>query len=377
MAEQQPSTPPAIPVSYPGQVSPTPGTNEAETRSSTDNSLPREATSTQSVADDVLEEYKATLAADPSLRSATPNPEWEDYETMLAQKPELMAPVVANKTKTFYIFKNKWDCGHEGPEMPTDIERETNDDDDGGESATLIDACRGLCPDCLDPDTNPALQNETIVDGKVFYMSKDTRECGHEGEEIRTDIEKDLLDIQAGKPSVLISEVKGICPTCMDKWYKLETRDGENGGDERGIPSSGPAGTASSNLPTYDEALEADGQYDQDGEKEGEDRLVFQVGFLDLDNGPTKGKGAERGSPATESPGIEDATASGSVSQMKATEIVGYETRASTLCAEDDDHDGGYYNNSPVDEKGYDVNKDAAYHSSRGEEEISGRRPHI
>ncbi|EEQ92540.1 uncharacterized protein BDCG_07660 [Blastomyces dermatitidis ER-3] len=375
MAEKQPTTAPAIPVPSAGQVPSTPGTNEAVTRSLTDNSLPREATSIQGVADDVLAEYNAALAADPSLRSATPNQEWEDYETILAQNPELMAPIVANKTNIFYTSKNKWECGHEGPEMPTDIEKETDDDDDDGrESTTLINECRGLCPDCLDPDTNPALHKETIVDGKVFYMSKDKWECGHEGEEIRTDIEQDSLDIQADKPSVLINEVKGICPTCMDKWHKLESGDGEDGGDERGGPSAGPAGTASSNPPTYDEALEANGQYDQDDE---EDRLIFQVGLLDLDDGPTKGKNAERGGAAAESPGVEDATPSGSGSRMKATEDAGYETRASTVYDDDDNPDDGYYNNNPVDQRGYDGNKDANYHSSGGEEEISGRKPHV
>ncbi|PGG98367.1 hypothetical protein GX51_06854 [Blastomyces parvus] len=371
MAEQQSTTPPAILAPPSGQVSPTPGTNEADTRSSTDHSLPTEATSTQDVADDVLAEYNAALAADPSLRSATPQAEWEDYETILAQNPELLAAVVTDKTKTFYTSKNKWECGHEGPEIPTDIEKEPGDDD-GGNSATLITECQGLCPHCLDPETNPALQKETIVDGKVFYMSKDKWECGHAGDEILTDIEKDPLDIQAGKPSVLINEMKGICPTCMEKWHKLETGDGDDGG-ELGGPSSGPAGGGSSSPPTYDEALEADGPYDQVDEEEGEDRLAFQVGLLDLDDGPSKGKNAERDHSPAGSPGIEGSAAGGSGSRMKATANVG---RAPMVCDDDDYPDDEDYDDDPVDEKGYG-DKYATYYSSGDEEDISGRNTQV
>ncbi|PGH06932.1 hypothetical protein AJ79_06405 [Helicocarpus griseus UAMH5409] len=230
-------------------------------------------------ADDVLAEYNAALAADPSLRSAAQISEWEDYDTLIAKHPELMAPVVVTrKEKTFYKSKDKWDCGHEGPEVTTDIE--TEDDEVG----ILINECRGLCPKCLDPTKNPALKREAVVDGKVYYMSKDKWECGHEGEETRTDIEKD----PRGELSVLINEMRGICPKCMEKWHKLDSKDDNDGVERRG-PSCGPAGRISS-LPTYDEAREEEGQL---GTDDTADQLRTQIGLLDLDDGPTKGKGVQ------------------------------------------------------------------------------------
>lgn len=190
-----------------------------------------------------------------------------------------MAPAVTDRPKTFFVSKNKWECNHEGPEMPTDIEKETAVDGEGEAPVTLVNECRGLCPSCLDPNTNSALKNETIIDGKVFYISKNKWECGHEGDETRTDIEKDPLDIQSNKPSVLISEGRGICPTCMDRWHRLETGDVDRGA-EHDSPASVP-----SRPPSYDETLEADIQYDgQNGDEEEADRLVAHVGLLDLDD---------------------------------------------------------------------------------------------
>ncbi|KKZ68174.1 hypothetical protein EMCG_06134 [[Emmonsia] crescens] len=357
MAEEQSNTPPTIQVTSSGQVPSAPGTNEAEA----DTSAPQEAIGTSDVPDDVLAEYNAALAANPSLQSNAPNPEWEDYETIIAKNPELMAPVLADKTKAFYKSKDKWECGHESPEIPTDIEKESNDGD-GEESDILINECRGLCSNCLDPNTNPALKNETVVDGKVIYMSKNKWECGHEGDETRTDIEKDPLDIQSGKPSILINEVRGICPICMDKWHKLESGD-RDGGAERGGPSSDPAGIVSSSPPTYDEALETDGQYGQDDE----DCLVAQVGLLDLDDGTAKGKGIER------PPGV-DSTADESASQGR-VEDLRYEAR--THEARDDvADDDGCYNDNRDDENGY-YDKDDTLHYYKDEGESNGDTPKI
>ncbi|EGC49549.1 conserved hypothetical protein [Histoplasma capsulatum var. duboisii H88] len=287
--------PPTIRSTSAVQIPPTPGTHEPDARSSCDKSPPVKTAVVEDVVDDVLAEYNAALAADPSLRSAAPDPEWEDYESILAKNPELMAPAMADRPKTFFVSKNKWECNHEGPEMPTDIENETAADGEDEGPATLVNECRGLCPSCLDPNTNPALKNETIIDGKVFYISKNKWECGHESDETRTDIEKDPLDIQSNKPSVLISEVRGICPTCMDRWHRLETGDVDGGAEDDG-PASCP-----SSPPTYDEALEADTQYDDhNGDEEEADRLVAHVGLLDLDDGPTEGRTIERDLAVTE-----------------------------------------------------------------------------
>ncbi|KAK2790760.1 hypothetical protein FQN51_002446, partial [Onygenales sp. PD_10] len=293
---------------------------------------PKATSSAKDEEADILAELNAALAADPSLGAVAPKSEWEDYETLLANNPELMAPVSTPKGETtFYKSKDVWECGHEGPETSTEIEKDSQD----GGSDVLINEVRGLCAKCLDPKTNPALKDSAVVDGKVFYKSKDKFECGHEGPETSTDIELDPRDIGPDTVLVLINESRGICPTCTEKWTKLEAADSDGG--EPGGPSSGPAGLTAP-LPTYDEAWE-------DNEPPARSDSPFdgahtQLGLLNLDDGPAKGKVAG----GTESP----------------PDWSGPETqRAGTRATRENDRYGG--NADDNDEEGY-YDGDGRYH---------------
>ncbi|KAK2806758.1 hypothetical protein FQN50_005759 [Emmonsiellopsis sp. PD_5] len=245
---------------------------------------PKATSSAKDEEADILAELNAALAADPSLGAVAPKsqPEWEDYETLIANNPELMASVSTKGETTFFKSKDVWECGHEGPETETEIERDSQDDGSG----VLINEVRGLCARCLDPKTNPALKDSVVVDGKIFYKSKDKFECGHEGPETLTDIELDPRDIGPDTVLVLVNESRGICPTCKEKWTKLEAA-ADSDGEQPGGPSSGPSGLAAP-LPTYDEAWEnneppprSDSPFDG---------MHTQLGLLDLDDGPAKGK---------------------------------------------------------------------------------------
>lgn len=101
----------------------------------------------------ILRELNAALAANPALRAATPQPagdgEWEDFQRLLAENPELAAPVVAagsgSGPKEYYKSKDQWECGHEGEETPTEIERDPSD----GTPAVLVNEVRGICEKCM------------------------------------------------------------------------------------------------------------------------------------------------------------------------------------------------------------------------------------
>ncbi|EEH38203.1 hypothetical protein PAAG_01124 [Paracoccidioides lutzii Pb01] len=362
MASQQPSTLPIV------RDTP-PGAGEIAASPSIDSSTPHQLTATGAGADGVLAENKTAIASDPSLRATAPNPEWEDYETIIAKNPELMAPVVTNQEKLYYKSKVVWECGHEGPEIITSIEKESGD---SGELSTFINEYRGLCSKCLDPTSNPAPRNEVVVDGKVFYMSsKDRWECGHDGKEARTEFEGWCpFDIRLVKPSTLINEMKGICPTCMEKWHKLEPTDGDDVA-ELSVPSCVPGGNCST-LPKYDGALGSEGQI---GENDvAEDYLPTQLGLLDLDDGPTKGKGVAHAATTDKSLQTDFAatglTPAAQKFQMEAmnteNEVNAWETHADADA--DADADGGenrrYLDNRSYEDDGHekdDADKEGYY----------------
>ncbi|EEP76210.1 predicted protein [Uncinocarpus reesii 1704] len=160
--------------------------------------------------DSILRELNAAIAANPELRAPAPKPaegEWEDFDRLLAENPEFAAPVAASSgRKEYYKTKTHWECGHEGEETKTDIERDPND----------------------------------------------------------------------GTPELLINEARGICDKCMEKWVNLE-----NAGDmELGGSSSGPVGP-----PTYDQAQTSD-----ELEVEDDDEGLRPRPLFDIDDGPDKGK---------------------------------------------------------------------------------------
>ncbi|GBF65181.1 hypothetical protein TMEN_7898 [Trichophyton mentagrophytes] len=108
-------------------------------------------TSASRVSDDdgaaVIAELEAAMAANPDLRPVPPRPaEWEDYDTILAQNPEIANPVPGRK-KEFYLSKDRWECGHEGDPVETAIERDASED--GGSSAILVNDIRGICEACM------------------------------------------------------------------------------------------------------------------------------------------------------------------------------------------------------------------------------------
>ncbi|PGH13001.1 hypothetical protein AJ80_06485 [Polytolypa hystricis UAMH7299] len=91
----------------------------------------------------ILAEYNAAIAANPDLAPVPrTQEEWEDFDRLLAENPELAASVPA-KQKAFYKSKDKWECGHENDPMLTDIERDEGDDE------ILINDVKGICPDCM------------------------------------------------------------------------------------------------------------------------------------------------------------------------------------------------------------------------------------
>ncbi|KAK2740311.1 hypothetical protein FQN57_006191 [Myotisia sp. PD_48] len=91
----------------------------------------------------ILAELEAALAANPDLRAPPPaSGEWEDFEKLIAENPELANPV--GRAKEFYMSKDKWGCGHEGEPTMTEIEREPE------ESGLLVNEMPGICPQCID-----------------------------------------------------------------------------------------------------------------------------------------------------------------------------------------------------------------------------------
>lgn len=122
---------------------------------------------------------------------------------------------------------------------------------------------------------------------KKFFSLKEKWECGHEGNPYQTIIERDGND---DEDALLISDIRGICSACMDKWNKLEERDeGVAGG------SAGPPG-----LPTYNQSwndaekvhTKTPGDLsDDDGNPSSRTRFGRETNLADHDEGPSKGKG--------------------------------------------------------------------------------------
>ncbi|KAK2803184.1 hypothetical protein FQN49_008879, partial [Arthroderma sp. PD_2] len=97
--------------------------------------------------DAVIAMLEAAMAANPDLRPVTPQPaEWEDYDTILAQNPDIADPVPGRK-KEFYMSKDRWECGHEGEAVETTIE---HDAFQGESPAILVNDVRGICGPCMD-----------------------------------------------------------------------------------------------------------------------------------------------------------------------------------------------------------------------------------
>ncbi|KAI1933734.1 hypothetical protein LOZ66_006379 [Ophidiomyces ophidiicola] len=167
----------------------------------------------------ILRELQEALEANPELRAPTPRPvdtEWQDFDRLVAENPEFGAPVsVASKPIEYYLSKDRW-------------------------------------------------------------------ECGHEGEESQTDIERDPFD---GTPKTLTNDVKGICEKCMEKWVKLESSS-VSGIEDLGGSSCGPAGP-----PAYDQLSQSIQKFAED---HGDDHDEPH-GLLDVDSTPGKGKAKAKG----------------------------------------------------------------------------------
>ncbi|KAI1979273.1 hypothetical protein LOZ53_001091 [Ophidiomyces ophidiicola] len=168
----------------------------------------------------ILRELQEALEANPELRAPTPRPvdaEWQDFDRLVAENPEFGAPVpVASKPIEYYLSKDRW-------------------------------------------------------------------ECGHDGEESQTDIERDPFD---GTPKTLTNDVKGICDKCMEKWVKLESSS-VSGNEDLAGSSCGPAGP-----PAYDQLSQSIQKVAEDHHGDDHDK---SHGLLDVDSTPGKGKAKAKG----------------------------------------------------------------------------------
>lgn len=111
---------------------------------------------------------------------------------------------------------------------------------------------------------NPDFAKPVAGREKKFYMSKDKWDCGHEGEPTMTNIERDGDD----QASILTNDVRGICPTCMAKWTKLESHD-EEATVGQGASSRDPFNTGGP--PAYEPANDNDNDSDS-----GSDRIFWR-----------------------------------------------------------------------------------------------------
>ena len=114
-------------------------------------------------------ELNRALANNPELRGKTPPPtqeEWEDFEKLLAENPELAAPVPSSapNASAVYYSMDVWPCKHESEPYKTSIERVPHDDEQDGvnpatgefyEDALLINHMPSICPDCIRKWTVP------------------------------------------------------------------------------------------------------------------------------------------------------------------------------------------------------------------------------
>lgn len=126
---------------------------------------------------------------------------------------------------------------------------------------------------------------------KKYYFLKEKWECGHEGTPYQTAIERDSGD-DNDEDALLISDIKGICPACMEKWTKLE-----EGVQDAAGGSSGPPG-----LPSYSQSWETDHAKDHaklpgpgdlpDDVGPPSSRSIFgrETNLGDHDESPAKGK---------------------------------------------------------------------------------------
>jgi hypothetical protein len=183
-------------------------------------------------ADSALAELEAALRDNPELRGKTPPPqqgEWEDFDRLLAENPQLAAPIKPARVSgtAFYYYKDRWECRHENEPVKTAIEREPVPGEKDG----------------IDPATG-----------------------------------------QIHPDALLINEIRGICPDCMAKWAA-----GPNDRDDepyRGDSSQDPAGYD----PTGVHAGPRADDFDDDDEDDDHARLGRRMGELEIDEGPGKDK---------------------------------------------------------------------------------------
>ncbi|KAM5436364.1 hypothetical protein MferCBS31731_005855 [Microsporum ferrugineum] len=146
------------------------------THSDSDTEVDRSTISPAAAEDDgaaVIAELEAAMAANPGLRPVTPQlAEWEDYDTILAQNPDIANPVPGRK-KEFFLSKDRWECGHEGDPVETAIERDASR---GDEPTILVNDVRGICGACMDKwrrlesgGPQPAAQNSLSSSGLPSY----------------------------------------------------------------------------------------------------------------------------------------------------------------------------------------------------------------
>lgn len=188
------------------------------------------ATGTRDIADQdsVLTELNAAIAADQNLRASTPQSEaeWEDLDHILAENLELAA-LVPLKIKQSYSSQTKWECGHESKPVGTDIEADVPL---GAQSTTTGDSGGGW------------------------------------------------------ERSMLVDDVKGICPDCMEQWKKYEAGYGSNIGE-----GSSHEIVADPPLCTYTHIQSDDELYSSD-EGSDTDRLDVHFNQLGIDEDPEKGE---------------------------------------------------------------------------------------
>jgi hypothetical protein len=183
-------------------------------------------------ADSAIAELEAALRDNPALREKTPPPqqgEWEDFDRLLAENPQLAAPIklARGSVTAFYYSKDRWECRHENEPVKTAIEREPVPGERDG----------------IDPTTG-----------------------------------------QIHPDALLINEIRGICPDCMAKWA-----GGPNDADDepyRGGSSQDPAGYDPTGVPAGPPADDFDDDYEDDRHA----RLGRRMGELQIDEGPGKGK---------------------------------------------------------------------------------------
>ncbi|KAL1954227.1 hypothetical protein VTO42DRAFT_1507 [Malbranchea cinnamomea] len=162
--------------------------------------------------DSAIAELEAALRANPDLRAKTPPPreEWEDFEKLVRENPQLAAPVHKAKPATaFYWSKDKWQCGHEGEPTKTDVEREAVEgEQDGKDPATgnflpealLTNEIRGICSKCMEKWVLPSVK--TVVEGG---SSRDPADLP-----VAKPLPPDVLDVDKDEDDKLNTRVRAL-----------------------------------------------------------------------------------------------------------------------------------------------------------------------